>query len=56
MDVKNIQSRVKNIIGKHALNIALVFNTIFTWLNNWATISYVLKLDAATIQGWCLLH
>ena len=30
--------------------------TIFTWLNTMATVSHVLKLDAATIQGWCLLH
>ena len=28
--------------------------TVFTWLNAAATISYVLKLDAATIQGWPL--
>ena len=28
-----------------------MINTVFTWLNTAATISYVLKLDAVTIQG-----
>ena len=30
--------------------------TVFTWLNAAATISYVLRLDTATIQGWPLFE
>ena len=31
-------------------------HTIFTWLNAVATITPVVKLDAATIQGWLLFE
>ena len=31
-------------------------HTIFTWLNTEATIIHIVKLDAATIQGWLLFE
>ena len=47
-----LQKVIRNILVQEATPYHV--NTIFTWLNATATITHVVKLDTATIQGWLL--
>ena len=61
LEIRSIYHAGKILVQKKLVNLVNreLFTKIFLriyLLNAAATITHVVKLDAATIQGWCLLH